>query len=66
MYRYGNLDTAEMTALQIDGAFLTLTPDGITLKYGWMPAVDVSKADALKIRDWLNENFPVKPKDDEE
>lgn len=47
-----------MTALQIEGAILTIIPEGVSFKYGWMPATDISKADALKIRDWLNENFP--------
>ena len=56
-----------MTALQIEGAVLTIIPDGVTLKYGWMPSVDISHADALRIRDWLNENFPIKkPKEAED
>lgn len=47
-----------MTALEISGAILTVIPEGVSLKYGWMPAQDISKEDTLKIRDWLNANFP--------
>lgn len=47
-----------MTALEISGATLTIIPEGVSLKYGWFPAQDISKADAIKIRDWLNANFP--------
>lgn len=46
------------TAIQIDGATLTLTPDGVTLQYGWMVTKEISRDDAIKIRDWLNANFP--------
>lgn len=51
-----------MTALEIAGATLTVIPEGISLKYGWFPAQDISKADAIKIRDWLIRNYPVEAK----
>lgn len=47
-----------MTALEIAGTTLTVIPEGVSLKHGWMPAQDISKEDAIKIRDWLNLNFP--------
>lgn len=48
-----------MTALEIAGATLTVIPEGISLKYGWFHAQDISKSDAIRIRDWLNLNYPV-------
>lgn len=48
--------------LQIAGATLTTNDQGVNLKYGWMVSEQISTADALKIRDWLNLNFPEKTK----
>ncbi len=45
--------------LQIDGGTLTVNDQGVELKYGWLVNQQISTADAIKMRDWLNLNFPV-------
>ena len=50
-----------MTApLEIDGAKLTANPQGVLLSMGWMYSQQISAADAVRIRDWLIANYPVK------
>lgn len=42
----------------IEGATLTVKPEGVELRLGWMFTRQIATVDALKIRDWLNENYP--------
>lgn len=49
-------------SISIAGATLTKNEQGVDLKYGWLVNQQISTADVLKIRDWLNLNFPEKTK----
>ena len=50
-----------MTApLNVAGVTLTANPAGVLLTEGWMFSQQISVADAVRIRDWLIANYPVK------
>lgn len=51
-----------MTApLEVAGVTLVQNEQGVALKYGWMYTNQISIADAMRIRDWLDVVYP-KPK----
>lgn len=47
-------------ALEVAGVKLTVVANGVELDAGWLMKKEVSREDALKIRDWLNWQFPAK------
>lgn len=46
------------TAIEIYGATLIKTPEGVDIKYSWFPPQPITTEDVIKLRDWLNLNFP--------
>ena len=51
-----------MAQSQLDIAGVTLEQNdiGVLLSYGWFSAKQITAADAMRIRDWLNGAYPVK------
>ena len=49
-----------MNQLEIAGATLTVSTQGVELRIGWMFSQQISAEDAMRIRDWLIANYPVK------
>lgn len=49
--------------LEIAGVTLVQNEQGVALKYGWMLNQQISIADAMKIRDWLNHHYPIGTKE---
>ena len=46
--------------LEVAGVTLVKNERGVVLEYGWLLDKQISATDAVRIRDWLNVNFPVK------
>jgi hypothetical protein len=45
-------------ALSVAGVTLVQNEQGVALKYGWLYNQQISVADALRIRDWLDAVYP--------
>lgn len=46
--------------LEVSGVTVTRNEQGALLQDGFFVQKQIDEADAIKLRDWLNENFPKK------
>jgi hypothetical protein len=49
--------------LEVSGAKFTVSRDGVEIRHGWLFNGHITTAEAMRIRDWLNANYPNKPKE---
>ena len=49
-----------MNTITVEGVTLTVNDLGVLLQDGWLLQKQITMDDVIKIRDWLDTNFPAK------